>query len=220
MRKEPRRAHGAAQHADRDQQGEEEEPDQQGAGERLGGDPIQRLSDADLVATRDSGAGPPAPNLPGRTMELEHSGVPQRIRNWLEALGFKAEEARRLTEVFNPAALPRSSSQVGSDNQSELCAFDGRSSKPPSLAIMSQVAKFASAFVRAFLAILVLSRLAKTAAPNAPVRQIFFIPPIHCLRRPPLGVLRAEPPVDPRSPTSRISTRHTRRSKSGADGPV
>jgi hypothetical protein len=34
--------------------------------------------------------------------------------------------------------------------------FDGRSSKPPSLAIMSQVAKSASAFVRAFLAILVL----------------------------------------------------------------
>src|SRR5439155_11962875 len=34
--------------------------------------------------------------------------------------------------------------------------FDGRSSKPPSLAIMSQVAKSASAFVRAFLAILAL----------------------------------------------------------------
>src|SRR5262249_56377001 len=32
----------------------------------------------------------------------------------------------------------------------------GRSSKPPSLAIMSQVAKSASAFVRAFLAMLVL----------------------------------------------------------------
>jgi hypothetical protein len=68
-------------------------------------DPIQRLSDADLVAIRDSGRAPPAPNLPGRTMELEHIGVPQRIRNWLEALGFKAEEARRLTEVSNPAAL-------------------------------------------------------------------------------------------------------------------
>jgi len=40
-------------------------------------------------------------------------------------------------------------------SQKALCV-DGSSSKPPSLAIMSQVAKSASAFVRVFLAILVL----------------------------------------------------------------
>ena len=80
-----------------------------GASRRLPGsqDPIQRLSDADLEAIKQSRRGnvPPAPNMPGRTMELEHSGVPQRVRDWMEALGFKAEEARRLTEVSNPAAL-------------------------------------------------------------------------------------------------------------------
>src|SRR5205823_8629761 len=46
--------------------------------------------------------------------------------------------------------------ESGSKSVRKLCAFEGRSSKPPSLAIMSQVAKSASAFVRAFLAILVL----------------------------------------------------------------
>jgi hypothetical protein len=68
-------------------------------------DPIRSLSDADLEAVLQTGKAPPAPGLPGRTAELEHTGVPRRIAKWLEALGFKKEEAWRLAEVSNPNAL-------------------------------------------------------------------------------------------------------------------
>jgi len=63
------------------------------------------LPDADLQALRDSGSAPPDPRHPGRTMELEHSGVPQRVEAWLQELGFSSAESRQLAEVSNPAAL-------------------------------------------------------------------------------------------------------------------
>lgn len=68
-------------------------------------DPMRRLSDGDLQAIRDSGKAPPAPGEPGRHMELEHGGVPQRVRNWLESLGFSKTEARRRTHVSDPRML-------------------------------------------------------------------------------------------------------------------
>ena len=54
-------------------------------------DPMRRLSDADLQAHVQSGSAPPDPRQPGRTMELEHSGVPQRVQAWLQELSFSAE---------------------------------------------------------------------------------------------------------------------------------
>jgi hypothetical protein len=68
-------------------------------------DPIRRLSDADLQTYRRTGSAPPAPGFPGRTMELEHSGVPQRVEAWLRELGFSASEARQLAGVSNPGWL-------------------------------------------------------------------------------------------------------------------
>jgi hypothetical protein len=68
-------------------------------------DPIRRMSNADLQALRDTGSAPPDPLHPGRTMELEHSGVPQRVETWLRELGFSGNEARQLSGVSNPGAL-------------------------------------------------------------------------------------------------------------------
>lgn len=68
-------------------------------------DPIRMMSDAELQNTRDTGTTPKDPFHPGRTMELEHAGVPQRVRDWLKALGFASEEAARITEVSNPGRL-------------------------------------------------------------------------------------------------------------------
>lgn len=68
-------------------------------------DPMRRMSDANLQNTRRTGTTPPDPRFPGRTMELEHSGVPQRVETWLQELGFPAREARQLAEVSSPGAL-------------------------------------------------------------------------------------------------------------------
>jgi hypothetical protein len=68
-------------------------------------DPIRRLPDADLQAMRNTGNSPPDPHQAGRVVELEHAGVPQRVRKWLERLGFTAEEASRLTGASDPGAL-------------------------------------------------------------------------------------------------------------------
>jgi hypothetical protein len=68
-------------------------------------DPVSRLSDSELQALHNEGRAPAAPDFPGKTMELEHSGVPQRVERWLRELGFANEEARRLAEVAKPGAL-------------------------------------------------------------------------------------------------------------------
>jgi hypothetical protein len=68
-------------------------------------DAVKRLSDAQLQTMRTSGLAPADPHFAGRTMELEHWGVPQRVRDWLIATGFSREEARRLTRVSDPNML-------------------------------------------------------------------------------------------------------------------
>lgn len=68
-------------------------------------EPVKRLSDAELQTMRANGLAPPDPNVAGRTIELEHWGVPQRVRDWMIATGFPAEEARRLTRVSDPNML-------------------------------------------------------------------------------------------------------------------
>jgi hypothetical protein len=68
-------------------------------------DPIRRRSDAELGDLRASGRSPADHTRPGRVFELEHSGVPQRVRDWLQALGFSKREASQLTRVSNPGDL-------------------------------------------------------------------------------------------------------------------
>ena len=68
-------------------------------------DPFRRLSNPQLADIRTSGASPPDPRFPGRVVEIEHGGSPQRVRDWLEEFGFTREESRRLAEVSNPAHL-------------------------------------------------------------------------------------------------------------------
>ena len=53
---------------------------------RCAGCPTQTFKPTSSPATR-----PPDPRQPGRTMELEHSGVPQRVQAWLQELSFSAE---------------------------------------------------------------------------------------------------------------------------------
>jgi Domain of unknown function (DUF4157) len=67
-------------------------------------DPIRVLSDAELRSIRDTGKTPRHPTS-NRKMELEHSGVPQRVEKWLGQLGFSASEARRIAQVSNPQSL-------------------------------------------------------------------------------------------------------------------
>ncbi|UPJ53433.1 hypothetical protein IVB30_20215 [Bradyrhizobium sp. 200] len=68
-------------------------------------DPIRRLPDAELQSMRTRGNSPPDPRHPGRVVELEHSGVPQRVRAALEDLGFSDVEASRLTDASDPLSL-------------------------------------------------------------------------------------------------------------------
>jgi len=67
-------------------------------------DPLRSMSDAELRTMEANGNAPRDP-ASGRTMELEHFGVPQRVETWLRELGFTPSEARRLAQVANPQAL-------------------------------------------------------------------------------------------------------------------
>jgi hypothetical protein len=68
-------------------------------------DPMRRRTDAELQDIKSSGRSPADHTRAGRKIELEHSGVPQRVRNWLMALGFTEREASQLTQVSNPGEL-------------------------------------------------------------------------------------------------------------------
>ncbi len=67
-------------------------------------DPLRSMSDDELRRIANSGSAPVHPTT-GRKMELEHSGVPQRVERWLKSIGFSSEQARRLADVSNPHAL-------------------------------------------------------------------------------------------------------------------
>lgn len=80
-------------------------------------DPMRVMSDEELAAFRDTRtrdvrspevpAG--APDRIGRAarevMELEHHGVPQRVRRWLQLLGYSNSDARQLARVSSPESL-------------------------------------------------------------------------------------------------------------------
>jgi hypothetical protein len=77
-------------------------------------DPVAGLTDQELANMRDTGRAPEYayPNKAGQTWELEHSGVPQRVRDWLneavDATGkpaFTKDEARRLIKESDPGQL-------------------------------------------------------------------------------------------------------------------
>ena len=80
-------------------------------------DPMRGLTDTQLQTIVDTGTAKVrspevphgAPDRIGRArrevMELEHHGVPQRVRNWLVDIGYTREEARRLTRVSSPESL-------------------------------------------------------------------------------------------------------------------
>jgi hypothetical protein len=77
-------------------------------------DPVAGLSDDDLAVMRATGHAPKYayPNTPGQTWELEHSGVQQKVRDWMidtvDAKGrhvFTIDEARRLIRESDPRCL-------------------------------------------------------------------------------------------------------------------
>jgi hypothetical protein len=70
-------------------------------------DPISAMSDADLQALRNrpNGQVRSPRNRLGQVIELEHSGVPQRVATALTELGLSASEARRLTGASDPGNL-------------------------------------------------------------------------------------------------------------------
>jgi hypothetical protein len=69
-------------------------------------DPVSRLGDPALQKMLKDGTAPPDPFHPGRKIELEHSGVPQRVVNMINDLGgdFAANKLR-LAGVSDPRML-------------------------------------------------------------------------------------------------------------------
>jgi len=71
-------------------------------------DPVSAMSDADLVALRDtptSQVRSPRDPITGRPWELEHVRIQQRVGRWLEDAGFPPSEARRLSSAADPGNL-------------------------------------------------------------------------------------------------------------------
>lgn len=70
-------------------------------------DPVAGLSDEELQTMRTTGRAPEYgyATRPGQTWELEHFGVPQRVRDWLRDLGIPEREARRLIQESRPGSL-------------------------------------------------------------------------------------------------------------------
>lgn len=68
-------------------------------------DPIRAMSDEDLRAMRANNAPTSPRTARGRVVELEHSGVPQRVTRMLEELGFPPSEARRISRASDPGNL-------------------------------------------------------------------------------------------------------------------
>lgn len=69
-------------------------------------DPVRRMNKAELESLLSSGHAPADPSHAGRVMELEHTGVPQRVVKMISALGGDfARDARQLAEVSDPRFL-------------------------------------------------------------------------------------------------------------------
>ena len=68
-------------------------------------DPIRVLSKDELKNLRDKYTRVPRNPVSGRAMELEHSGVQQRVEIWLRELGFSRDEAILLSGSNDPKML-------------------------------------------------------------------------------------------------------------------
>ena len=71
-------------------------------------DPISSMSDQDLATLRDTPSSrvrAPREVGTGRAMEVEHFGVQQQVRGWLEDAGFSESDAGRITGAADPNSL-------------------------------------------------------------------------------------------------------------------
>lgn len=72
-------------------------------------DPMRRMSDHELRSLRDTASSrvrsPQDPTHRGRRMEIEHSGVQQRVVNWIRRVVRSDSTARRIAGVSDPTQL-------------------------------------------------------------------------------------------------------------------